>query len=118
MEDLQQQVDSLKNQLNQLMDLFYRQHFVDKDVFQNAVYLNGKLFFKDRTGNPMVISLGKVTGAQIGISATEKLGFLGATPVVQQSAITPPSGGATIDSQARTAINSLITLIQKFGLSA
>ena len=31
---------------------------------------------------------------------------------VQQPAITPPSGGGTIDSQARTAIGTIITTLQ------
>jgi hypothetical protein len=32
------------------------------------------------------------------------------------SAITSPTGGATIDSQARTAIDAIITVLENFGL--
>lgn len=55
-------------------------------------------------------------GNRLGTSASEKWSFFGATPIVRPSAITPPSGGGTQDSQARTAINSLITTLQTLGL--
>lgn len=34
----------------------------------------------------------------------------------RQSAITAPSGGATTDAEARTAINSIITALEAHGL--
>lgn len=43
---------------------------------------------------------------------------LNKTPVGIQSAITAPSGGAIIDSQARTAINSIISTLQAFGFNS
>lgn len=64
------------------------------------------------------IQLGKNNGTKIGTQTTQKLAFYGVTPIVQQSAITAPSGGATIDSQARTAITSLITTIKNIGITA
>lgn len=36
----------------------------------------------------------------------------------QQSAITAPSGGATTDAEARTAINSIISALEAHGLVA
>ena len=48
---------------------------------------------------------------------TEKFG-LSITPVAQKSAITAPTGGATTDAEARTAINSIITVLEQFGLVA
>lgn len=39
------------------------------------------------------------------------VGFYGTTPVAQAAAITKPSGGGTIDAEARTAIDSIIDAI-------
>lgn len=35
----------------------------------------------------------------------------------KQGAITPPSGGATVDSQARNAINTIINTLKALGLT-
>lgn len=34
----------------------------------------------------------------------------------RQSAITAPTGGATVDAEARTAINAIITVLETFGM--
>lgn len=58
------------------------------------------------------------TGTGISFGETgEKIAFLGVTPIIRQSEITKPTGGNVIDTQARTAINSLIDLIKNYGLS-
>lgn len=64
------------------------------------------------------IQLGLTTGTKLGTDASQKLGFFGVTPVVQQSAITAPAGGATQDAEARTAINTIRTVLQNLGLTA
>jgi hypothetical protein len=64
------------------------------------------------------IQVGRNKGTKIGTETTQKLSVFNATPVVQATAITAPSGGGTIDSQARTAINSLITVLKDFGITA
>ncbi len=46
---------------------------------------------------------------------TDKFG-VGQTPVARQAAITAPTGGATVDAEARTAINLLITRLEVAGL--
>lgn len=63
------------------------------------------------------IQTGRTTGTIIATASDQKLGFHGATPTIRQAAITPPSGGATIDSQARTAIAAVITALQTKGIT-
>ena len=48
---------------------------------------------------------------------TEKLGVAKAS-VTTQSKINDPSGGATVDTEARTAINAIINALEAFGLTA
>lgn len=55
----------------------------------------------DRSVNTTKLSVGTVT-----------------TPVTTKAAITAPAGGATVDAEARTAINAVITVLEQFGLVA
>ena len=64
------------------------------------------------------IQLGLGTGTKIGTAITQKIGLYGITPVIQASAITAPTGGATIDAEARTAINSIRTALTNIGITA
>lgn len=64
------------------------------------------------------IVVGKNKGLTIGSSTTEKLSLYGVTPVVQASAISAPSGGLTVDAEARTAINSIRTALTSLGITA
>jgi hypothetical protein len=47
-----------------------------------------------------------------------RVGFNGAPPVGKASAITSPSGGATVDAQARTAIDAIRTVLKNAGLTS
>jgi len=38
------------------------------------------------------------------------------TLAARQSAITAPTGGGTVDAEARTAINTVITVLETFGM--
>lgn len=53
------------------------------------------------------------TGAQIGQSATEKVGFYGATPVVKQTGCAVPTDLAT----SITAITALRTALNNLGIT-
>ncbi len=90
--------------LNDFLDIFYKTNFIDKVVFEKRVIL-----MRD-------IEIQNLNGVKIGKSA-DKLGVYGVVPVVQAGAITAPSGGATQDSQARTAIGSIITALKNFGIT-
>lgn len=47
-----------------------------------------------------------------------KVGLNGVTPVVKAGAITSPTGGGVIDSEARTAIDSLRLAVKNIGITA
>jgi|CXWL01.1.fsa_nt_gi hypothetical protein len=64
------------------------------------------------------VQTGRTTGTKIATASDQLLGFYGATPVDRPATISDPSGGATIDSQARTAINTIIDRLQELGLIA
>ena len=58
------------------------------------------------------------TGTKIGTATTQKLAFYNAVPIAQGASVADASGGATIDAEARTAINALISRIEATGLIA
>lgn len=91
----------------------------------------GKAFtFKQATGNlempasgSFVLSAGNIatdtsTGTKIATATNQKLGFYNTTPVVQPSAVSDASGGATVDSEARTALNTLLSRLRDLGIIA
>jgi hypothetical protein len=61
---------------------------------------------------------GTLRGLKIGDATTALLGFYGVTPVDQPATVTDPTGGGTIDAEARTAINAIIDRLQELGLIA
>lgn len=64
------------------------------------------------------IAVGTSTGTKIGIAANAKIGFWNSTPVVQPTAVADAAGGATIDAEARTALNALLAKLRTIGLIA
>lgn len=110
---LQNQVNQLTQQLNNLRANFYKDNFSSDIIFRKNVTFAGSFAFGDGTNIP----LGSTTGTKIGTSSSQKLGFYGATPIVRVSAISAPSGGGTQDNEARTAINSIRTVLTNLGLT-
>ncbi len=62
------------------------------------------------------IQLGRTTGTKIGTDTDQKLAFFGGTPVDKPETVTDPTGGATIDAEARAAINTIIDRLQELTL--
>jgi len=60
------------------------------------------------------LSDGNDAGTILGQSATDKVGFFGATPVVQQTTIADATDSAT----AITTVNSVIAKLEALGLLA
>ncbi len=64
------------------------------------------------------IIVGTTTGTKFGTATTQKMGWWNTTPVIQGALVADASGGATIDAEARTAINTLLARMRLYGLIA
>lgn len=53
-----------------------------------------------------------------GNGSAAAVGFLGATPAARIAHVADPAGGATVDAEARTAINSILAALETFGFLA
>lgn len=108
-----QLLNEVARKLDAFFDIYYRTNFIDKVIHSIPVYFRQGVYFDNQS-----ISTGKNGGTKFGVSATEKLSFYGATPIVRQNAISAPSGGATVDTESRTAITTIINTIHNLGLTA
>lgn len=117
---LEEQNRQLSETVNTMADLFYRFVQIDKYYLDNDVEITGSLTMNKSfvLKDGVNVQAGTTTGTQIGTATTQKLAFYGKTPVIQQSAITSPSGGATIDSESRTAITAMLAVFVALGLTA
>ena len=50
-------------------------------------------------------------------SSGNSIGFFGTTPAGQYGPIGPPTGGSTVDTEGRTAIQEILDLLEQYGLS-
>lgn len=99
---MEERVTQLERELAELKALYYKDNFSDKEYFRKRVEFEREVRFG--AGNTQF--------------TTGQIGFFNATPVSQQSAITTPAGGATIDAESRTAIGQIKTALQNLGLTA
>ena len=53
-----------------------------------------------------------------GNGSAAAIGFLGAAPAARIAHVADPAGGATVDAEARSAINSILATLETFGLHA
>jgi len=58
------------------------------------------------------------TGTKIGTATGQKIGLWNATPVIQPTAVADATGGGTIDTEARAAINALLSRMRTVGMVA
>lgn len=94
---LKKELADLTLKFNHLHDLYFRTKMVDKDMFINPI-----------VGGASGLRLGDTKG---------KIGVYGVNPVVRAATITTPTGGATIDSQARSSIGEIKTVLTNFGIT-
>lgn len=99
------------NQLRQELEQFKAEYYKERTTVEFIYRRNLALLDVD-------LKLSSATGTKIGTSATQKLAFYGATPVVQQASISDPAGGTTVDSEARTAIGLILDRLDTYGLTA
>lgn len=77
-------------------------------TFAGAITINNNVNIAFDTG----------AGSKIGTATTQKFAFWNATPIAQPAAVADAAGGATVDAEARTAINSLLARMRSTGLIA
>lgn len=78
------------------------------DMYQLADPVNhsAQMFVGDTSGSHFV-QMWQINGNGTG----RLLGFFGAGPIAQPAAIAAPSGGTTVDTQARAAIQSILNML-------
>ena len=79
------EIQQLKQRIQELEDIIYKDKFSGRDIFKKDVQF------------------------------LNKFGAFGVEPVSQQSHIANPSGGLTIDAEARTEIIAILVVLENLG---
>jgi len=118
--DIARQLKQTNDRLEAFLDVYYRTNFPDKIIFEKDVEINSNFTFATSITllDSQNLILGTSVGTKIGTSSTQKIGFFGATPVAQQASIANPAGGVTVDAEARTAIISVLGVLDSLGFTA
>jgi hypothetical protein len=103
--------EQIRKIIKEELESFVKSRESHEVLFSDRIVMQKNLQFL----NSRNIQAGRTVGTKIGTADDQKIGFYGVEPVIQQDTISNPSGGATIDSQARTAINLLIDRLQAMG---
>lgn len=113
MVDQQNKIIELENRIKDL------EAVIDKFVYQDKYYFYKKAVFPEsfQLVSGATIQTDATNGGTFG-RATDKIGFLGAAPKVKITAPANPTGGSTIDAEARTAITDINTALKSYGLLA
>ena len=85
------QIAQLEARINELERRINALFFSDRYLFSRDIELEGG----------RNIQLSTNTGSQFGTATNQLLSFYGVTPVDQPATVADPTGGATVDSQAR-----------------
>lgn len=67
---------------------------------------------------PLQVSDGRPDGCTVGQSATDKVGFFGATPVVQQTMTALTTTSSTVASSVSVAVAEIQALLTTLGLTS
>ncbi|WP_395019795.1 hypothetical protein [Dongia sp.] len=111
---VEQQIAELEGALEQLKRIVFKGELSDREVKSKLVVLNAGA----RLADGRHIATGKTTGSSFGSATTDKISFYGKPSITQPGAIASPAGGATVDSEARTAIDAIRLALKNLGATA
>lgn len=109
----------ISNRLDSFLTMYYQTNFPSNMIINKNVEIRGVFTLTDKSD----VVLGSTTGTKFGTSSTQKIAFLGNTPISQRNAITKPTAPSAAYVQAeatsmKTAVDLLIDYFKAFGFTA